>query len=664
MQPRVWSVRRVPGLLLIIGALALATPARAQEPAGVSNVPSVSQPPTTQPVRGRQPVQLIKVTKLEIDGTKALTPGQIRAVLGTRVSSRFFWGRKRYFDRRTFDDDLKRVVRFYQDHGYRNANVTAVNAALNEKQDAVALSITVDEGAPRLVAQLDLVGFEVLTPDDLAKLRRNIALEAGTILDHASIGAAHGMAMRALQDAGYPFPQVDVAETPVIGTPVIVTLTADPGDPAAYGEIAIKGDERVDDDVVRRALAFKTGDKFSLAATTVSEKRLYDMQLFQLADVELVGQTVTNGRVPVNVAVTSNKLRQIRTSFGYGSEERIRGEAQWKHLNLFGGARTGTVHGKWSSLDRGLRTELIQPYVFTPSVSLRLSAQAWFAREPAFNLDTKGGRATFTYRLSERDVVTGRGGSSSISAALIHEYEVYRVTPEALADPTLRDELIALGLNPETGIGRGTLGAIDIDVTRSTVADLLDRERGYAISGHVERAGRWLPGDFDYTELTAEGRFYIPVGRLGVLAQRARIGTIDGVGINEITVPFFKRYFLGGATGLRGWGRYEVAPLNSEGEPIGGHSMLEMSAELRTPPLWKKIGLVGFVDAGSVNTTAWRISLRDLLYDAGLGVRYGTPIGALRVDLARQINHLPGLVIEGQPESRFWRVHISLGQAF
>ena len=458
---------------------------------------SVARPQTTEPdTRTRQP-QLIKVTKLAIEGSKAFTSKQITAVLGTRVSSRFFWGRKRYFDRRTFDDDLKRVVRFYQDHGYRNARVTAVTADLNDQQDAVALSITVDEGAPRLVAQLDFVGFDALPPEDLEKLRKNIALEAGTVLDHASIGAAHGMAMRALQDAGFPFPQVDVAENPVIGTPVIVTLTADPGDPAAYGEIAVKGDESVDEEVVRRALAFKTGDKFSLAATTESENRLYDMQLFQLADVELVGQTVVNGRVPVNVAVTSNKLRQIRTSVGYGSEERARGEAEWKHLNLFGGARTGTVHGKWSSLDRGLRTELIQPYVFTPRLSLRLSAQAWYAREPAFDLDTKGGRGTFTYRLSERDVVTGRGGSSSVSLALIHQNEEYLVTPEALADPLVRDDLIAQGLNPETGVGKGILGAIDIDATRSTVADLLQRERGYTIAGHLERAGGWLPGDFD-----------------------------------------------------------------------------------------------------------------------------------------------------------------------
>ena len=665
MQPLMWSVRRVPGLLLIIGVLALAGPAWGQEPAGVSDVPSVSQPPTNRPpARARQPAQLIKVTGLDINGTKALTPSQIRAVLGTRVSGRFFWGRKRYFDRRTFDDDLKRVVRFYQDRGYRNAQVTAVNAELNEKQDAVALSITVDEGAPRLVAQLDLVGFDVLPPGDLAKLRRNIALEPGTVLDHSSIGAAHGMAMRALQDAGYPFPQVDVAEAPVIGTPVIVTLTADPGDPASYGEIAIKGDERVNDDVVRRALAFKTGDKFSLAATTVSEKRLYDMQLFQLADVELVGQTVVEGRVPVNVAVTSNKLRQIRTSVGYGSEERARGEIEWKHLNFLGGARTGTVRGKWSSLDRGLRTELLQPYVFSPRVSLRLSAQAWYAREPAFDLDTKGGRATFTYRLSERDVVTGRGGSSTISAALIHENELYQVTREALNDPTFRDELIALGMNPETGFGKGILGAVGLDATRSTVADLLDRERGYAVSAHMEKAGQWLPGDFDYTEYTAEARHYLPVGRLGVLATRARVGTLDGVGLNELSVPFFKRYFLGGATSLRGWGRFEVAPLNGTGEPIGGHSMLETSAELRTPPLWRKVGLVAFADAGNVNRESWRISLKDLLYDAGLGVRYSTAIGALRFDIARQINHVNGLTIDGEPESRFWRVHVSLGQAF
>ena len=196
------------------------------------------------------------------------------------------------------------------------------------------------------------------------------------------------------------------------------------------------------------------------------------------------------------------------------------------------------------------------------------------------------------------------------------------------------------------------------------MADLLGRERGYTINGHLERAGGWLPGDFEYTGATAEVRFYLPVGRLGVLAQRARIGSIDGFGNNEISVPFFKRYLLGGATSLRGWGRFEVSPLNSEGEPIGGHAMLEMSAEWRTPPLWKGIGLVGFVDAGSVTTTAWRWSAKNLLYDAGLGVRYSTALGSLRLDLARQINHQPGLIIEGEPESRFWRVHVSLGQAF
>ena len=81
-------MRGVPGLLLILGVLALAVPAWAQEPAGVSNVPSVSQPPTDRPpARGRQPAQLIKVTKLEINGTKALTPSQIRGVLGTRVTA-------------------------------------------------------------------------------------------------------------------------------------------------------------------------------------------------------------------------------------------------------------------------------------------------------------------------------------------------------------------------------------------------------------------------------------------------------------------------------------------------------------------------------------------------------------------------------------------------
>ena len=128
-------------------------------------------------------------------------------------------------------------------------------------------------------------------------------------------------------------------------------------------------------------------------------------------------------------------------------------------------------------------------------------------------------------------------------------------------------------------------------------------------------------------------------------------------------MPFFKRYFLGGSNSLRGWGRFEVSPLSAFGLPIGGLSLFEGSTEFRAPLFGKMSGVV-FVDGGSVAEHAWDVAVKELRYDAGLGLRYLTPIGPVRVDFAHQLNPIPGLIIDGAPESRHWRLHFSVGQAF
>ena len=172
-----------------------------------------------------------------------------------------------------------------------------------------------------------------------------------------------------------------------------------------------------------------------------------------------------------------------------------------------------------------------------------------------------------------------------------------------------------------------------------------------------------MPGDYTYWEYTIEGRHYQTLGRLGVLATRARFGTIDGLGAEETSVPFFKRYFLGGSNSLRGWGRYEVAPLSGSGLPLGGHSLIELSSEIRVP-LFGRVGMVAFVDAGDVRPESWSLGLDHLRYDVGPGVRYLSPVGPLRIDLAYQLNPIPGLLVEGEPQARRWRIHFAIGQTF
>lgn len=152
--------------------------------------------------------------------------------------------------------------------------------------------------------------------------------------------------------------------------------------------------------------------------------------------------------------------------------------------------------------------------------------------------------------------------------------------PENIA---IRGELIALGLDPGTGMSEGTVSALAFDISRSTVDDPLDAHSGYTLAGRVERADRWLRGTFSYLAVTAEGRHYFPLGSRLLVANRLRLGSIRAHGDLETNVPFYKRYFLGGSSSIRGWGRFEVGPIDSFGQPVGGHSMLEGSSELYAP---------------------------------------------------------------------------------
>jgi outer membrane protein insertion porin family/translocation and assembly module TamA len=356
----------------------------------------------------------------------------------------------------------------------------------------------------------------------------------------------------------------------------------------------------------------------------------------------------------MRLTVTEGKHRRVQFSVGYGTEEKARAEGQYRRLNLFGGARSGGVQAKWSSLERGTRVDFVNPYFFHRRLSLDLKGERWYNIEPAFSSVTSGGHGTITYRPGLR---------TSYSVTFSDVFQHNEVSNRALQDLELRDELIALGLDPTTGVQDGTLNAVAFDARRSTTPNPLDPTKGYSVSLHLERAGRWVRGSFSYTNASLDARYYQPVGARLVVAVRAQAGGLEPTDGLRSSVPFAKRYFLWGATSVRGWGRYQLSPLSGSGLPIGGFSMFDGSLEARMR-LTRSIGAVAFVDFGNVWIESWRVRFGDLRYAVGPGLRYNTPVGPLRVDLGYQVNPVPGLLVEGKPQSRRWRVHFSIGQAF
>jgi outer membrane protein assembly complex protein YaeT len=604
----------------------------------------------------------VQVTSITFVGTSAVKAGELQNVIATQESGFLPWSRKRFFDRPEFDQDVKRIQAYYADRGYPDAKVVNVDVQLNETKDKVALTVEIAEGEPIVVSNIVFEGLDAIPANHRERLQSQLPIKAGAPRDQRLILASHDMVVAELRDHGFPYGSVRMLErSEAEPRRVQLAVAADTGPESVFGAISVEGVASVDEDVIRRELAFHEGDQYQLSRLTESQRRLYGLELFQFVNITPRLPEDRSAKVPVLVTVTEGKHRRLQLAAGYGSEEKARGRINWRHVNFSGGARTGETEARASSLEQGLRGSFVEPFLFQRGLSVRLTGSTWWAKEPIYEYRSSGGRVVLSKDFSRAGLGADRGVRNRISVGLIREYEDYAITEEALTDATFREELIALGLDPDTGRGKGTLSAVEIEFERNTSAQPLNPRQGYSISGHLESAGRLMRGDFTYNELLGEVRTYLPIGPSIVWANKVRSGTLAGS--DSALIPFYKRYFVGGSSSVRGWGRYQVAPLSPGGLPIGGRTMMEMTTEARFPIRGKLSGVL-FVDGGNAWREAWDVQLSDLRWAAGPGIRYETPIGPVRFDLGLQLNPIDGLVIEGNEEKRKWRVHFSIGQAF
>lgn len=602
----------------------------------------------------------VRVTSLTFTGVKAVDEARLRAALATRVSSKIPWGRKAFFDRSRFDADLKRLEAFYADRGFPDARVTGFDVKLNDQQDAVALTVTIDEGAPVTVMAVNFAAFDPVPPDRMKSLQTSLPLVVGTPRDRQQVVAAHEAAVNVLREHGYPYAKVGTEENDgPDGKQAAITFTAEPGPLAYFGEVEIAGNTSVSDRIIERQLTYRAGDLYRRSVVQSSQRRLYGMELFQFVNVETLNPENQESEVRTRVTVAEGKHQRLNFGVGYGTEEKARGNVEYRHLNFLGGARTAGARARWSSLDRGVRADFNQPYFFDPQISLGADAQQWWTYVPAYSSVVTGGKVTLTRRPTPQTSWAVSMSSERTSSSVSDKARL----PNGEIDPTIYADLIAIGLDPVTGKQEGVSNALGFDYQRSTADNLLNARRGYQIAFHVEEAGRLLPGTFNYYAASTDVRHYLPIRRSLTWANRAQIGAIWPTANRPGNVPFNKKFFLGGATSVRGWGRFEVGPLGGQGLPIGGNSLFAFSSEIRTA-LTGSLGGVVFVDAGNVWSGVDDLGFDDLRYATGVGLRYQTPVGPVRFDFGYQLNPIPGLRPNGEEEKRRWRIHFSIGQAF
>jgi outer membrane translocation and assembly module TamA len=176
------------------------------------------------------------------------------------------------------------------------------------------------------------------------------------------------------------------------------------------------------------------------------------------------------------------------------------------------------------------------------------------------------------------------------------------------------------------------------------------------LRGRLDHSTTGLLSDVSFAKFELEGRHYLPIWWRMIFATRLLLGSIQPYGATETAeIPRNVRFFSGGPGSVRGFRLNRLGPLDSDGDPVGGNSLIEGSVELRFPIAGQFWGAL-FVDFGNVFSEPLTYRLNDLRYAAGPGIRYMTPIGPIRLDI--------GFVIDPRSNEDSSRLEFSIGQAF
>jgi translocation and assembly module TamA len=531
-------------------------------------------------------------------------------------------------------EDEALAVRLMHSRGYYDATALSSVETIPNQAGRVRVVINAVPGKQYSFASVN-VDSQPVVPGDL--ITRNLPLKVGQPIDAVRVQGAEANVTLEMGRNGYPFVHLGTRdilldENAFTGD---YTLPVDTGPRSSFGDVSTSGRLAFGPDHIRILRRFKQGELYNTEKVDDLRKALVATGLFSTVSVEPVdtGKTASDGTRIVDLAVTQRvgRTRSIAATGGYSTGEGIKLEGTFTARNAFppeGAFIIGAVAGtqeqsgtvtfrrsNWKQRDRTLSFGLSaghNNYDAFDAATLSLFGRVSYDSTPIWQK-----RITYGYGFE----LTGTNES-------IYNYNLHK-----------RD--------------RGTyfIAALPLNIQWDTSDDLLNPTKGYRVkltlSPETSVRGPIRP----YARTMLDASVYYPVTSSIVLAGRGRVGSILGIARDDLAPS--RRYYGGGGGSVRGYGYQRLGPFDPNGDPVGGRSVNEFALEARYR--FGNYGIVPFVDAGnSYESTMPKFT--DWKFGAGIGGRFYTNFGPIRVDVATPLNKRKG-------DSRI-ALYISIGQAF
>jgi translocation and assembly module TamA len=518
--------------------------------------------------------------------------------------------------------DVDRLVAVLRSEGYYAGEVAV---RVDDTVEPINVIFTVTAGM-----RYSLKRFEVTFTRPETDLPTAIAaygILAGGPARAADVVAAGDEVVRRLGQRGYPFAQL--ADRKVVvdhsDQSMAVTFTIDPGPLTRFDGMEIKGLTTIRPDFVQRFKLWKSGDIYDQRLVDEMRTDLIDSSLFGAVTAKPQPPAEDGGAGTVALTVSEAEQRTIGGGANYSRSEGFGVRGFWEHRNFFGRGERLTTEAEVSELRQELSAQLYKPQFLRRGQGLTISSSLRHEDNDAYREMAIGGGVALDRELSKNwDGSVG----TTVELTKIEDNEEGKRTFLLFGLPVgLRYDGTDNRLDPT----RGARLRIQTTPYMATI-----NETNLFFRSEVNAS--------TYLEVMEAPRL--------IMAARTRVGAIFGS--SRTSIPASKRFYAGGGGSIRGIDYLEAGPLDEDGDPIGGRSVAEMSVEARLM-VTDTIGIVPFLDGGTVYTENLP-QFNDFLWAAGLGLRYHTAVGPVRLDVAFPLNP--------EPAHKSFQFYISLGQAF
>ena len=590
----------------------------------------------------------ILIKEIRLDGNKAFSSSKLKGIMETKEKWFLSWltGAGTYKEEVLKNDSLL-ISDYYLNNGYVNIKVGEPTVKLNESKTALEVYIGITEGEQY---RIGAIGFKGELLDPAADLRKKLKSEPDEIFNRSILRTDIGTLTDLYGDKGYAFATIN-PQTRLDNDKKTVDMTFDieKGELVSIERINITGNPKTRDKVIRREMRITESGLYSATGMKRSKQNLMNLGFFEEANIATAKGSASN-KLNVNVDVKEKPTGTFSIGGGYSSLDGFIGQGSVQQANFLGlGLKanlSASIGGKSKTYALGLTDPYFMDTKWTLGGDIYRSERVY---------------TDYTRRLTGGDIKGGYPINDFLGTFMMYKYEIKDLFNPSSPYQTLHD---AFG-NDTYPLGTTTTSSIFGSITHNNTDYRLDPSTGMINSFSIEYAG--LGGDNKYARFITDHTYFHPLYKKLIASTKLTLGYIGEVGQ---PVPIDEKFYLGGIYSLRGFKARTVAPTkiqitkdingNQANDQIylGGNTEVFGNVEL-TFPLLSEAGLKGvmFFDYG--NSFNDKSALFDtMLTSYGLGIRWASPIGPLRLEYGIPINPRKDI------DSTSGRLEFSIGTMF